>query len=115
MRNLGEGAGIIWKQTLRSEEMNDVTVKWKALNPVQWGLGLLFIAVAVSRFVWPEKVGEPCEQRVAMRKGAGVGRSENGTSDYQEGSSFSKTAQSLFSHENSRSVIPNISIDSNSF
>lgn len=46
--NLGEGAGIIWKHTLRSEEMNDVTVKWKALNPVQWGLGLLFIAGRIS-------------------------------------------------------------------
>jgi hypothetical protein len=33
-----------------------VTVKWKALNFVRWGLGLLFIGVAVSRFVWPEKV-----------------------------------------------------------
>lgn len=54
VRNLGQDDGIIWKQTLGSEEMNDITVKWKPLNPVQWGLGLLFIAVAVSRFVWPE-------------------------------------------------------------
>lgn len=96
VRNLGEGAGIIWKQTLRSEEMNDVTVKWKALNPVQWGLGLLFIAVAVSRFVWPEKVGEPCEQRVAMRKAAGVGRSENGTSDIRRGAAFPRLRKASF-------------------
>ena len=35
-----------------------VTVKWKAFNCVRWGLGLLFIDVAVSQFVWPEKVVE---------------------------------------------------------
>jgi len=33
-----------------------VTVKSKPSNFVRWGLGLLFIGVAVSRFVWPEKV-----------------------------------------------------------
>jgi len=32
-----------------------VTVKWKPFHFVRWGLGLLFIGVAVSRFVWPEK------------------------------------------------------------
>jgi len=34
------------------------TVKWNAVNCVRRGLGLLFIGVAVSPFVWPEKVVE---------------------------------------------------------
>ena len=33
-----------------------VTVKWKTFNFVRWGLGLLLLGVAVSRFVWPAKV-----------------------------------------------------------
>ena len=66
--SLGERAGIIWKQTLRCEEMNDVTVKSKAFNPVRSGLGLLFIAVAVSRFVWPQKVVEVPPPTVASCK-----------------------------------------------
>lgn len=36
--------------------MKNVTVKWKPFNFVRWGVGLLFIGVAVSRFVWPKKV-----------------------------------------------------------
>ena len=36
--------------------MKNVTAKWKAFSFVRWGVGLLFIGVAVSRFVWPKKV-----------------------------------------------------------